>query len=697
LHRIHSLAILTRRGTWNLLSGNAVVMRRTGTAAFLLLALLLLATTITAGNWPGWRGDGTGISHDADPPLSWSDTENVQWKTPIPGKGFSSPIIHGDRAFVTTATKGQHRSTTRGMLWGILGGLGLLLAASLLWLAPWRRSAEPTPGLRSTLGLLLARVEPWMLPLAALTFLFGLVAAETLINAEGEWARRFVFGSVARAWLLSGLVGGCGLIGALWAARDSTALRLPITLIVIALTLYFLVGIPDPKQFEAHPSRLPELSLAALGFLVGLMAHSRHRLWWGLGAGLVAAAAVGYGAYLEYGVGGISQSGHLRVRFVLGLVAGTVFAVTAHQLIAPGKKSYPTEQPRSVVPAALVSLLFVSLITIHFYGAHFLLPGMGIDRLIIAVDLPSGRILWQQGYSTEQEVGPVGSANSYATPTPVTDGERVYAYFGAAGAMAVDYDGSTVWLNRSLPFDAALGAASSPVLGDGLLCLACDNETQSYVTALDAKTGKTRWLAERDSTEAFATPLLHTVDGASQLLVVGGGLIAGYDSADGREMWSRKFGAGRLVPSMVAAADVAFVGGTYANSQLTALQLSSDAAPSVLWRTERKHLGYSSPLIADGSIYMVTNEGVASRLNAATGEVDWRGRVPGNYTASPVMARGRIYFLNTDGAVTVVAAADRFRILAENAIGENSIGSLAVAGTRVLLRTVEHLWCLEKK
>lgn len=673
------------------------MIRRAVTTAFLLLALLLSATAIPAGDWPGWRGDGAGISHNADPPLAWSDTENVLWKTPIPGKGFSSPIIHGDRAFVTTATKGQRRSGTRRMLWGILGGLGLLLAASLLWLAPWRRAPQPTPSPQSTLHAFVAYMGPRILPLATLLFLFGLFAAEALINGEGEWARRFVFGSVAKAWLLSGIVSGCGLIGALWAVRDSKAWRLPIIFIVVALTLYFLVGIPDPNQFKDHPSRLPELSLAALGVFIGLMTHSRHRLWWGSGAGLVVAAAVGFGAYLEFGAGGTSQFGHLRVRFVLGLIAGTVLAVAAYLLIAIRRVPHSPIQARSATRAALVSLLCISLAAIHFYGAHFLLPGMGIDRLVIAIDLPSGQILWQQGYSTEQAAGPVGSSNSYATPTPATDGERVYAYFGAAGAMAVDYNGKVAWLNRSLPFDAALGAASSPVLGDGLLYLACDNETQSYVTALDAKTGETRWLTERDSTEAFATPLLHTVDGTPQLLVIGGGLIAGYDALDGRELWSRKFGTGRLVPSMIASEDAAFVGGTYANSQLTALRLSSDAAPSVLWRTERKHLGYSSPLFADGSIYAVTNEGVASRLDAATGEIDWRGRVPGNYTASPVMVRDRIYFLNTGGNTTVVAAADQFKILAENAIGEDSIGSAAFSGSRVVLRTVRHLWCLEKK
>ena len=671
------------------------------THAFRVAALLLLTLPSVAAtpgqSWPGWRGDGSGISQDANPPIEWSATENVLWKTPIPGKGHSSPIIHGDRAFVTTATKGERRSSFRTTLWVALGGLGLLLAACVAWRAPWRAAPELDSTSPSRPRSFLAHLESWALPLLALAFLVGLLAAEALINGEGEWARRFVFGSVAKAWLISGVVGGCGLIGVMWASREPKSRRLPLTFLVVGLAIYFLLGMPDPGQFDNHPSRLPELSLAAFGLLVGLMVHSRYRLWWGLTAILVAVAAVSYGAYLEVGSDGISQFGHLRVRFGLGLIAGTVLAVAGYLLAAPQKLGAPGDDRRRSMLGGIVSLCFLAIVALHFYGAHFLLPGIGIDRSIIAMDLATGKVLWRQGYSTEQEAGPVGSANSYATPTPVTDGERVYAYFGAAGAMAVDYDGDTAWLNRSLPFDAELGAASSPVLGSGLLYLACDNETQSYVTALDVETGETRWLTERESSEAFATPALHTIDGAEQLLVVGGGLIGAYDPEDGREIWTRKFGAGRLVPSIVAVEDTAFVGGTYANSKLTALRLSPDAKPDVLWQSDRKHLGYASPLVTNDSIYTVTNEGVAARLNAATGDIDWRGRVPGNYTASPVMAGGRIYFFNTDGVVTVVVADDQFQILAQNSIGEDGVGSPALSGSRIVLRTVEHLWCLERK
>jgi outer membrane protein assembly factor BamB len=520
-----------------------------------------------------------------------------------------------------------------------------------------------------------------------------LIAAEVLVNGEGEWSRRFVFGSVARAWLVSGLAGGCGLIAAILAARHSSRWFMPVTGAIAFFVLYYVLGIPDPGQFEGHISRLPELSLAFLGVLTGVMGHSRYRLWWGVGAALVAAAALAYGLYLQIGLDGISWLGHLRVRFGLGLIAGVVLGVVGYQSFGHPAGAYQPPGNQRSLRAPAGSVLLMTMVAVHFYGAHFLLPNMGIERLLVSVDLANGKLLWQQGYSSGQE--PVGTANSYATPTPVTDGKRVYAYFGSAGVVAVDYRGNVEWINRSLPLDTTLGAASSPVMRDGLLYLVGDNEGQSYVTALDSSSGEAQWTTLRDSTQAFATPLLHSLSGEMQLLVLGGRRFAAYRPADGRELWSAPMGAGRQVPSITAEGETVYAGGTYSNSKLRAFHLPAGDTPSLLWQTDRKVVGYSSPLIAEGYIYTVTNEGVASCIDASSGQIEWRGRLAGNYTASPVMAGRRIYFLNTEGVVTVIGAGTDFKVLAENSIGESSVGSPAIAGNRILFRSVGHLWCFE--
>ncbi|HAM70322.1 MAG TPA: hypothetical protein DCM86_01605 [Verrucomicrobiales bacterium] len=659
--------------------------------------LLLLGSCLAGGvqagemDWPGWRGDGTGIAPNGNPPLAWGPREGVLWKSVIPGKGFSSPVVRDGRVFVTTAMQGAERAQARRQVWLTLGALALLAAVAYRFDLRHRELRETSlhPGEPSPPTGRWARVLPaltLLLPLGALA------VAEWLVNGEGYLASRWVAGSLARGWLVSGTACALGLSAALWIARRHTGLLRAVAGVCTPLLIYFLYAIPDPRLFTLESSRIAESALAAAGATLGLLSRGRSRV---AGALATIALVLGSGGFVVYlHLGGLPSLASLRFKIVAGLLAGLVLWVGTRSLsatkAAPG---LPDATPGGVRLPAAVALLLLALVVTHFYAAHFLLPSKGTMRTALCLDLSSGRCLWSHGFSAEEE--PLIAGNSYATPTPATDGDRLCTYFGNAGAMGLSRDGERLWVNRDLPLPTDYGAGTSPVVGFGLMYLACDNKKESYVAALDIASGETRWRRSRESGEGFSTPVLSRIEGVDQLLVNGGRLFAAYDPTSGRELWSARLGhSDETTPSPVLEGEVAYLGRSYANNRLSAYRLHANSPPTLLWTTPEKVVGYASPLVAGGFLYVITNEGVARCLRTSTGEVVWSRPLGGTYTGSPVMAGHRVYFLSSEGEVTVLAEGSSGRVLARNSIGEPSVGSLAVAGDRLLLRTVGHLWCL---
>jgi outer membrane protein assembly factor BamB len=299
--------------------------------------------------------------------------------------------------------------------------------------------------------------------------------------------------------------------------------------------------------------------------------------------------------------------------------------------------------------------------------------------------------------------------NSYASPTPVTDGERLYCHFGSIGTVAMDLkSGEVVWQKR-FSLDEITGPGSSPVLCDGLLILTCDGADDQFLTALQCATGDVVWrtarppiVAEDDKLRrAFSTPLVIEHAGRKQLIAPGAQWVVAYSPATGEELWRvRNSETGHaVVPRPVYRAGVVYICTGWVEHQLWAIRVdgTGDVTEShVLWKHRRQAPEIASPIIVGGEIYFASTLGIATCLDVETGEMLWQHRLGGSYAASPLSADGKLYFTNTTGTTTVLQPGREYQELARNQLHGQTLASLAVYGESLLIRTDSAMYCVRQ-
>ncbi len=318
---------------------------------------------------------------------------------------------------------------------------------------------------------------------------------------------------------------------------------------------------------------------------------------------------------------------------------------------------------------------------------------------VLCFDRADGRLLWQTEVGAAQ--GRTHSKNGYASASAATDGERIVTFFGATGLFCHDMEGRELWRADLGPLAHVWGLASSPVLlGDSVIQL-CDNDHDSYLAAFDKHTGRELWRTARSSRGCWSTPLPVQVtrDGILRIeLIVNGGSVdrsvTAYDPDDGRELW-RVDGTTQLVtPTPVESGGLVFCA-SGRNGPILAIrpgELDHSAAPRVAWQHTRGGPYIPTPVAYRNRLFAVTDIGQLTCYNAGNGEQIWSQRLRGNFTASPVAADGRIYLVDERGVMRVVAAADRFELLAENPLGEGCLATPAVAGGDLIVRTQSMLY-----
>jgi outer membrane protein assembly factor BamB len=323
------------------------------------------------------------------------------------------------------------------------------------------------------------------------------------------------------------------------------------------------------------------------------------------------------------------------------------------------------------------------------------------DQLhLFCLDRRDGRARWHQTFWGTAPTLRHEQKSSMATPTPVTDGQHVWAFFGSGDLFCLDLDGNLVWC-RSLaqefePFQNRFGMGSSPVLAGDRLLLQCDHWGQSYLLAVDKRTGKTLWKTDRAEHVSWSTPLVVDVEGRPQLIACATFHVKGYDVETGRELWSAGGLTRECIPTPVAAGGLILV---VSGLKGEALALRSggrgDVTEShVLWRNGRGAPFVPSALLLDGLYYQVDDRGIGTCFDARTGDLVWQERLGGAFTASPVAADGKLYFIDEEGVTTVLRAGREFERLSRNAIGEPVFASPAIASGELFIRGDRHLFCI---
>lgn len=328
---------------------------------------------------------------------------------------------------------------------------------------------------------------------------------------------------------------------------------------------------------------------------------------------------------------------------------------------------------------------------------------------VLAYDAASGEQLWDK-HVFDQETLQKRRQNSYATPTPVTDGESVFAVFADGSIVALDFSGKVLWQNRDFDFFSEHGLGASPILHGELLIMAYDPSSRTgreekigwkvpwdgaSIWALDKKTGKLVWEGKRGPSRlAHVTPNLMNVDGKLQLISGAGDAIQGHDPATGKRLWTVYSQGEGVVPSIVIGDGLAY---SISGFEATTIRAVAPGG-KLVWEQTRVASHIPSMLFHEGLLYNINEMGIATAMVAKTGEIVWQARVGGNHSASPVLADGRIYYLSEAAETTVIEPGREFKELAHNQLdGEHTQASMAVSGGRFYVRTADHLWAIGAK
>ena len=727
-----------------------------------LLVLFGVASMAADGGneWPGWRGTNHG-QVVSELPTEWSKDKEVLWRAVPPGSGHSSPIMWGDSVYVTTAygssgTLMQHLTGRAALLLAVL-----LTAASLrmgLW--RWHPAARPTIGqalaasasVAGALALLLlvlfgerlldfARcpIRSWIaaslfaslcLGVAAMAPIRTAVRASLLLPAVFLSAA-ILFGVPAkdhafrggfqapnlRVMLLTSAI-PMGIVLLVMAATAPRRWRRPLTAIgavtAAGVAGWFLITaftyregtLPPIDTLESHfgprmtAASVLFIAISAASWRLVLRAHALAYLRLVCSGAAVILAAVLMldrlalrSPYLAYHIG--TPQIELSVPLGWALAAVAVLAIDCVILLGTARETRTWVPRRGGVTFVMASL---ALALAFFTRFNYLQGDAGLIRAIVSIDRETGQEQWRAtGLEGAEEL--TDRRNSSATPTPVTDGQRVCAYYGNSGAMCTDMSGKILWERRDLRHDNVYGAGFSPAMATGVLILA--GETPSGAASalgLDTASGALLW--RRDYTVAptntghSRTPLVRTSGGRESVILWGVDSLRALDTRTGTELWTRQIGSsGDFVASLIRDQTRLYMA---SGNGTMALDLPSldRGEPGMIWTQPAARANCASPVLCNGLLLAITDRGIVTAVDVNTGDIRWRHRLQGDFSSSPIATRQGAYFTNTDGVTTILACEGASRVIATNDMGEGVTASPAGVAGRLYLRTATALYSI---
>jgi outer membrane protein assembly factor BamB len=334
---------------------------------------------------------------------------------------------------------------------------------------------------------------------------------------------------------------------------------------------------------------------------------------------------------------------------------------------------------------------------------------------VLCLDLTSGKFLWNRQIHTGKPESSIHLKNSFASETPVTDGEHVYCYFGNVGIFCLDFEGKLLWSRKLKSHKTRFGwgTAASPVLHKDRLYLINDNDESSYLLAIDKKTGNEVWRVDRDEKSNWATPYVWVNDQRSEIITPGTGRVRSYD-LDGKLLWTLRGMSSITIAMPYQSEGLLYVTSGYVldpNKPVYAIRSGARGDISlkkgensnewIVW--SRKDIAPYNPstLTYHGLLYVLYDRGLFASFNASDGSpVYSRRRIPNGrvFTSSPWASNGKIFCLNEDGVTTVIREGADFEVLRTNRLADDDMcmATPAIAGDRLLIRTSARLYCIRE-
>lgn len=321
----------------------------------------------------------------------------------------------------------------------------------------------------------------------------------------------------------------------------------------------------------------------------------------------------------------------------------------------------------------------------------------GQERWLLCYDRRTGALLWQQSAPKPAAQEKLYWKNSYASTTPVTDGQRVIAFFGNSGLVCFDFDGKQLWHEDLGTFPTMHGPGASPVLHKDLVFVVQDQtQGKSVFAAYDKTTGAKVWQHERPQNACWTTPTVLHVGDHDELIVNGSHTIIAYRPETGEPIWQVAGSSRESIPMIVIGGGLIYsMSGR--NGPMIAIRPGGTGdvtATHIAWQLPRGGPHVPSPAYYDGRLYLVNDTGIATCLAAPTGETVWQTRLPGRFSMSPVEAGGKLLVTSETGTTFVLEAGPEFKLLATNELGEDALATPAVLGGRIYFRTKGHLVCV---
>jgi outer membrane protein assembly factor BamB len=323
---------------------------------------------------------------------------------------------------------------------------------------------------------------------------------------------------------------------------------------------------------------------------------------------------------------------------------------------------------------------------------------------VLCLDSESGKLLWEKTAYQGRVFDDRHKKSSYAAPTPATDGRYVYAWFGSEGLYCYDFKGNQIWKQSFGPIATmGMGTGTSPVLSDNLVILQCDEDAgeKSFIVAVDKKTGKQVWKVSRKVQASWSTPVLIKTAQRTELVTNGNEWIISYDPATGKELWKCKGVESNAIHTPLVGHNMVFVTAGYPAKRTFAIRLGGSGditgTPNIAWKYEKGTAYVASPILYGDYIYLISDKGILTCLDARTGELKYEGGrvpVPATFMSSPVAFDGKLLMSSEDGDTFIVKAGPAHEVVRTNSIGEPIYSTPALAGGKIFIRGEKHLYCI---